>query len=238
MIDTKVLILCGGRGKRMGNLTNQTPKALIRLGNKSILEHKLEYYQRQGVKQFIFCIGYRGGMIRDCVKKIGVAAEFSDIGGQAGMLERIYASRSMLSRPTIISYGDTYAEINFKKLTSEHHKSGALMTLVAAPIKNPFGLLKWDSDKRIYSFQEKPVLNHYIGYLVIQPEALDQIPTKVIKLPDGEGLVKAFQILSALGELAAFPFSGLQITVNTKNELEAARNNIGGYFTTQEGNER
>jgi len=238
MNDTKVLILCGGRGKRMGMLTEEIPKPLISIGNKSILEYKLKRYQYQGVKRFIFCIGYRGNMIRDRVKQTGVNAEFSDIGEQAGMLKRIHAVRSMMSRPTIISYGDTYAEINLKNLISEHNKSGALLTLVAAPIQNPFGLLEWDHNKRIHSFREKPILNHYIGYIVMQPETFDEIPEKVLKLPDGQGLVRAIQIMAALGEVNAYIFDGLQLTVNTKQELKAVRKQIGHYFTTQEDYER
>jgi len=238
MIDTKVLILCGGRGKRLGILTEEIPKPLISLGNKSILEYKLKRYQNQGVKRFIFCIGYRGNMIRDRVKKTGVNAEFSDIGEQAGMLERIHAVRSIMSRPTIISYGDTYAEINLMDLISGHNKSGALLTLVAAPIKNPFGLLEWDHKQRIHSFKEKPILNHYIGYIVMQPETFDEIPRKILKLPDGQGLVKAVQIMAALGEVNAYIFTGLQLTVNTKQDLKSVRREIGQYFTTQEDYER
>ena len=238
MNDTKVLILCGGRGKRMGVLTKEIPKPLISLGNKSILEYKLKRYQSQGVKHFIFCIGYRGNIIRHRVEKVGVKAEFSDIGERAGMLERIHAVRSIMSSPTIISYGDTYAEINLKKLIAEHNKSGALLTLVAAPIKNPFGLLEWDHNKRIHSFKEKPVLNHYIGYIVIEPETFEEIPEKILKLPDGQGLIKAIQIMSALGEVNAYIFTGLQLTVNTKQELKFARREIGKYFTTQEDYER
>ena len=234
MNDTKVLILCGGRGKRMGGLTKEIPKPLISLGNNSILEYKLKRYQSQGVKRFIFCIGYRGNMIRDRVKKMGIKVEFSDIGEEAGMLERIHAVRSIMSRPTIISYGDTYAEINLKELFSEHNRSGALLTLVAAPIKNPFGLVEWDHKQRVHSFKEKPILNHYIGYIVMQPETFDEIPEKVLKLPDGQGLVKALQIMAALGEVNAYMFTGLQLTVNTKQDLMSARREIGQYFTTQE----
>ena len=234
MNDTKVLILCGGRGKRLGILTDEIPKPLISLGDNSILEYKLKRYQNQGVKRFIFCIGYRGNMIRDRVKKTGVKAEFSDIGEQAGMLERIHAVRSIMSRPTIVSYGDTYAEINLQELISEHNKSGALLTLVVAPIKNPFGLVEWDLKQRVHSFKEKPILNHYIGYIVMQPETFDEIPEKVLKLPDGQGLVKALQIMAALGEVNAYMFTGLQLTVNTKQDLMSARREIGQYFTTQE----
>ena len=52
----KVIILCGGRGKRMGRLTNSIPKPLIKVGKIPIIEHKLRYYKSQGLNNFIFCL--------------------------------------------------------------------------------------------------------------------------------------------------------------------------------------
>ena len=51
----KVIILCGGEGKRMGKITKKIPKPLIKIGNRSIIEHKLNYYKKQGLKNFVFC---------------------------------------------------------------------------------------------------------------------------------------------------------------------------------------
>ena len=42
----KVIILCGGRGKRLGNITKKIPKPLVKIGKFSIIEHKLNYYRR------------------------------------------------------------------------------------------------------------------------------------------------------------------------------------------------
>ena len=57
-INSKIIILCGGRGKRLGNITKKIPKPLVKIGKISIIEHKLNYYKKQGLENFIFCIGY------------------------------------------------------------------------------------------------------------------------------------------------------------------------------------
>ena len=44
----KMIIVCGGRGKRMGKMTDKIPKPLIKIGKKTIIEHKLRYYKSQG----------------------------------------------------------------------------------------------------------------------------------------------------------------------------------------------
>ena len=66
---TKIIILCGGRGKRLGDITKQIPKPLIRVGKISIIEHKLNYYQKQGLEDFVFCIGHKGNILKKFIKK-------------------------------------------------------------------------------------------------------------------------------------------------------------------------
>ena len=49
-----MIILCGGRGKRMGKITDNIPKPLLKVGKDPIIEHKIRYYKSQGFKNFIF----------------------------------------------------------------------------------------------------------------------------------------------------------------------------------------
>ena len=58
-IKNPIIIVCGGRGKRMGRMTNKIPKPMIKIGKKPIIEHKINYYQSQGIDRFIFCLGYK-----------------------------------------------------------------------------------------------------------------------------------------------------------------------------------
>ena len=236
--DTKIIILCGGRGSRLGKLTENLPKPLLKIGMHSILENKLNYYKQQGLNNFIFCTGYKGEKIKKKVIELGINGEFSNIGENPGILERIYKVKDNFNGPSIISYGDTYAEIDLNDLLIKHKKSKTLLTLVVAPIENPFGLLDMDENNRVIKFREKPILNHYIGYAVMQPEIFDVIPSEIIDSPDGLGIVKAINFLSNLGEVNAYQFGGLQVTVNTNEDLEYAHNKIGKYYTIKESDEK
>jgi NDP-sugar pyrophosphorylase family protein len=234
MRDEKILILCGGRGKRLNEYTLEKPKSLVQVGDKTLLEHKLTQYQKQKFNKFIFCVGYLGNMISEHIKRLSIDGEFSDAGLDAGILKRLYEARSLMTKPTIVSYGDTCAHLDLMDLLHCHDRSGSPVTLVTANIMNPFGLVEWNNDQMITSFKEKPILNHYIGYMVMDPSVFDLIPEKIVSLEDGKGLVKAFQLLASMGELHAYPYSGLQITVNTPSELAEARRTIGEYYTIQE----
>jgi NDP-sugar pyrophosphorylase family protein len=231
-MNVKIIIMCGGRGRRLEPLTSSVPKPLVEIGGESILKHKIEFYKRQGFHDFIFCIGYKSEMIIDAVGDIdGIIAEFSDSGEDAGILERIYNVKEKIEGDAIVTYGDTFTDLNLNELLSRHKEHGSAVTIVTAPIVNPFGLVEIAEDSSITSFKEKPVLNYYIGYHVISRGAFDFIPKFVVEKPDGEGLVMFFKMLIGMGYLGSFEHSGTQITFNTMEEHKIAEEKIKHFFT-------
>ena len=61
--------MCGGRGKRLGHLTDINPKPLTEINGKAILGLKIDQYIKQGFQDYIFCIGYKGKMIKEYIAK-------------------------------------------------------------------------------------------------------------------------------------------------------------------------
>ena len=61
----KVVILCGGRGTRLGKETEIRPKPLVEIGGKPILWHIMKIYAYYGFNDFILCLGYKGEMIKE-----------------------------------------------------------------------------------------------------------------------------------------------------------------------------
>lgn len=234
--ENQILIMCGGRGKRLGHLTHKVPKPLIRIGDKTILELKIQNYSRQGFKDFIICVGYKASIIKKAVRKFDFPCRyrFSDIGEPAGILKRLHAARGMLDERVLLTYGDTYTKLDLRQFSDAHAKSQDEATIVAAPIQNPFGLIEFDKNNKVTLFREKPVLNYYIGYAIINKTALSLIPQKVINMPDGDGLITFYKILAAMGKLGVFYYTGPQITFNTEDELEIARGKILSFYTTKE----
>jgi len=234
----KILIMCGGRGTRLGELTDQIPKPLIKLNNKTLLETKLEAYFRQGFDQFVFCIGYKGELIRETIAQspLKIQVEFSDAGEQAGILERLYQARNLFDDHVLMTYGDTFTDLELSRLVAKHKTSDNEATIVVAPIRNPFGLVEFDQNEKVTYFKEKPILNYYIGYAVISKSALELVPRSVLAMPDGEGLIMFYEILMGMGKLGADYHSGLQITFNTPEELKSAEEQLARFYTTRENN--
>jgi NDP-sugar pyrophosphorylase family protein len=234
LLNNKIIILCGGKGKRLGAITKKIPKPLVKVGNKTIIEHKINYYSQQGFKNYIFCIGYKGKILKDFLAKKCKNSIFSNGGVAAGILKRIYLARNFIKSPAIVSYGDTLAKINFKDLLKKHKKSKAVLTIVVAPIKNPFGIVNWDSNGKLLQFREKPILNHFIGYAVFDPKIFQYLTKKIINMSDGNGMVSAIQQLILKKLVYVYKFNGLQLTVNSINELKSANIKFKKYFTYNE----
>ena len=87
-----MIILCGGRGKRMGKFTNKIPKPMIKIGGKPIIEHKIKYYQSRGLNKFIFCLGYKANILKKFLLKKTKNSLFNNGGIKAGILKRIFFS--------------------------------------------------------------------------------------------------------------------------------------------------
>jgi glucose-1-phosphate cytidylyltransferase len=232
--NIQMIILCGGRGKRMGSITKRIPKPMIKVGNRPILEHKLKFYRSQKIENFIFCLGYKAKIIKNFLKRKKIRSTCHNAGVNTGILKRIFLVRELIKRETLISYGDTWAQIDFNALLSSHKRSKCTLTLVAAPIKNPFGLLNWDNKKKAIFFNEKPILNHFIGYAVINPNIFKKLNKKIINMQNGKGMVEAIKHLIKKKEVNIYTFNNLQVTINSPEELKNAKLNYKKYFTLNE----
>jgi NDP-sugar pyrophosphorylase family protein len=234
----KIMIMCGGQGKRLGELTRDVPKPLVKLHGKTVLKIKLEEYYRQGFREFIFCIGYKGDMIRHEVEQLDfdIKAEFSDAGEKAGILERIWQAKDLFDNRVLMTYGDTFTNLDLSSLVDAHDRGGQKVTIVTAQIKSPFGLVEMDGSGQVTYFMEKPVLKYYIGYAVIDKTALNLVPDEVLQMHDGEGLVNFYKILIAMNRLGAYDHAGLQITFNTPGELKFAEEALYRFYTNSEIN--
>ena len=61
----QAVILAGGKGERLGGLTENIPKPMIEIGGKPILWHIMKIYNHYGFNEFIICLGYKGNIIKD-----------------------------------------------------------------------------------------------------------------------------------------------------------------------------
>lgn len=232
MKNPKIVILCGGKGVRLKPLTNEVPKPLVEIKGKPVLHHAVELYSKKGFNDFILCIGYKGHLIKEYFSKFpNYNIQYSESGADASMLKRVYDVKNLIEDKIIVCYGDTYADIDFKKLLEFHNSKNSLMTIVSSPIKSPFGLVDIHKNKsKVINFKEKPTLNYYMGYSIIDKEAFNHISKDLLNAKGEEGWTLFFQKLIAMGKFNTYLHEGLHITFNTHSEKKIAEN-IFKYYT-------
>jgi len=219
----KTIILCGGLGSRLSEETKITPKPMVRIGNKPILNHIIDIYKHYGFNKFILALGYKSKFIKNYYYNniINSNVEFVYTGKNTMTGGRLLRLKKYFSKPEtfMLTYGDGVTSQNIKKLVKFHksHKKIATMTAVRPPAR--FGELRLRGNK-ILKFEEKPqVSENWIngGFFVFNSEIFDFIKDDRTML-EREPLEK----LAKIGELVAFKHSGFwqcMDTIRDKNLL-------------------
>ncbi len=133
-------ILAGGRGARLGKLTLKTPKPLLELAGKTIIERQILFLKRNGFKKIWMLSGYLGDQIEKNIGygekyglKINHIIEKSPLG-TAGTLKNL---ESLIRGDFLIISGDLALDIDLKSLISFHKKMGGVATIVSHPSDHP-----------------------------------------------------------------------------------------------------
>src|SRR3990172_2732098 len=110
-METKVLIVAGGKGERLRPITNTIAKPMVKVGNKPVLEHNLDLFKKYGFKNFIFALCYLPETISDYFgdgKKFGVEIEYTYENPETplGTAGAITLAKEKIDSTFIVTYGD------------------------------------------------------------------------------------------------------------------------------------
>lgn len=158
----QTVILCGGRGFRMG--CEDLPKPMFGIGNKPILWHIMQIYKYYGFGDFILCMGYKKDKIEEYFRK-GKRIIFADTGLDTNTGGRIFKVKPFIKEEIFFAtYGDGLSNVNIRSLLKFHKKHKKLATVVAVRPRSQFGIMSIDSHTGAIShFEEKPFLDHWIN---------------------------------------------------------------------------
>jgi len=112
----QVAILTGGLATRLGDLTRNQPKSMLKIRGKTFLEYQLELLSRAEIKNIVLCIGHMGEQIERHFgngRNYGVNIEYSledEIFGTAGALKK---AEALLNEVFFTMYGDSYLFLDF-----------------------------------------------------------------------------------------------------------------------------
>ena len=177
----KTIILAGGYGTRLAEYTDKIPKPMIKIGDKPILSHIMNFYQSYGYNDFIIAAGYKKEIIIDYYKN---SKEFQNLKiidtGESTMTGgRILRLKSHIDKNEnfFMTYGDGVCSINLDDLIQFHKKNNKLATVTAVHPPVRFGELEIEGNK-VVKFEEKPQSSAgWIngGYFVLNSDVFDYI---------------------------------------------------------------
>ena len=151
------VILAGGKGSRLGSLTKSIPKPMVKIGGKPIIWHLLKILNSNGINDFIICLGYKGNVIKNYLKKqkYNWNIQCLETGQDTLTAKRIFLVKDYIkSQKFLMTYGDGLANINLKKLYNLHCKKKKIATVTAVSPIPRFGSLQINKNN-VTKFNEK-----------------------------------------------------------------------------------
>lgn len=177
-----VVVMAGGLGSRLGELTRDVPKPLLTVGPQPILETILGGFASQGFYNFAFSVNYKAEMIE---KHFGDGSTWGvNIGylredkrlGTAGALSLL---NPVPDETLLVMNGDLLTRVDFRRLLDFHQSgsSAATMAVRNYDLTIPFGVVEL-VDREVLQIVEKPVQHHFInaGIYALEPSCLDLVP--------------------------------------------------------------
>lgn len=182
----KIVILCGGYGTRIRDVSEDIPKPMIPVGGKPILWHIMKYYASFGYRDFILCLGYKSNVIKrffidyeflqsDITLTLGKDTEplFSEtnheevgwniVMAETGLNAMTGARVKRISKYIgsdqyfMLTYGDGVGDINIPELVEFHKSHGKMVTVTGVRPPGRFGELRIaDDQETVMGFNEKP----------------------------------------------------------------------------------
>lgn len=210
-----IVIMAGGRGKRLRPLTDDTPKPMLKVNGKPILEWIIKRFLDQGFKEFTISLGYLGEKIEAYFgdgNEFGCVIQYvheTEPLGTAGAIDLLPPQREAF----IVINGDVLASVNYNDLLRYHKNHRGLATIGATThrVEVPYGVLEME-DYRLKRISEKPAYDYPIaaGIYVFNPEAINHLPSGYVDMPE---------FIEKLDDVSVFPISGTWADVGTPEML-------------------
>ena len=242
----KVVILAGGYGTRIRNVSDDIPKPMIPIGPYPIIFHIMKSYAHFGHTEFIVCLGYKGQAIKDFFLNYEAhTRDFTiNLGGGGGLIyhnnhhelnwkvtladtgtrsmtgARVARIRDFVQGENfMLTYGDGVSDVDIEQLLAFHQSHGKVLTVTGVRPPGRFGEMMSDSDGKIIEFNEKPQATAGRingGFFVASPKLFDY-------LDDREDLVFEQEPIRQLVEaqqLMMFEHNGFWQPMDTSREYQ------------------
>ena len=198
----KAMILAAGKGTRVRPITHTTPKPMIPILQKPVMEFLLELLREHGFNEIMVNVSHLSEEIENYFRdgqRFGVQIANSFEGrikdgeligeamGSAGGLKKIQDFQAFFDDTFVVLCGDALIDLDLTEAVRRHREKGAMASLITKRVPrdqvSSYGVVVTDQDGRVLSFQEKPSVEEAAsdmintGIYIFEPQVLDFIPS-------------------------------------------------------------
>jgi dTDP-glucose pyrophosphorylase len=222
----QAVLMAGGKGMRLRPLTEDTPKPLLKVAGKTILDNVLDGLKASGIGEVVISVNYLGGKIKEHVAASpcdGLDIDFVEESKALGTAGALSLLEPRPKAPFIVMNADLITQIDFKSLQRFHAKEGNQISVCVRKIKEtvPYGVISLAQDARsIAAVEEKPEREYFVnaGIYMLNPELIDLIPKN--QFFDMTSLIKAAMDKGL--KAGAFPVYEYWRDIGRHQEMQAA----------------
>ncbi len=230
MTNPKVnaVIMAGGKGERLLPLTKQTPKPLLQVGNKAIIEYNIELLSALGIKQIHISINYLGEKIMEHLKaypKKDLDFKYIKESKALGTIGALQLKNSFQHDYIVVMNADLLTNVDLNTIIKEFSQSNddALIVTIPYEVKVPHGVVE-TKGKYVATLKEKPSYTHYsnAGIYIFKKDCLNYIPEN--QFFNATDLINT--LLDKGKKIINYPVSSFWLDIGTPQDYQKAQEAI------------
>lgn len=218
------VLMAGGKGERLRPLTEKTPKPLLKVGDKAIIDHNIDRLINYGVKHISVTVNYLKEQLEEHFKEPHNGVQVNTVREPKflGTIGSIRFVPEFFNDTVLVMNSDLFTNINYEDFYLHFKEHDADMSVAAIPydVDIPLGILNLDG-RNITGLSEKPHFGYYAnaGIYLIKKTALELIPEDTMF--HSTDLVEA--LIAAGRKVIRFPLGGTWIDIGTPQEYRRAQ---------------
>jgi dTDP-glucose pyrophosphorylase len=228
-----VVLMAGGPGERLRPLTEETPKPMLPVADRPLLETVLAQVREAGFQRVLMAVNYRAEVIESHFgdgREFGVEIDYvrePERLGSAGALQLV---REQLDRPFVVMNADLLTKVNLGALLRFHVAEGNVLTLAVRryELEVPYGVVDIEG-ARVQGLREKPSLGFFVnaGIYAVSPAAVDLLPASLREFQMTD-LIEA--ALAAGAPVGSFAIREYWLDIGQLGDYERAHEDHATYF--------
>ncbi|WP_297431715.1 nucleotidyltransferase family protein [Sulfurimonas sp.] len=228
----RVVLMAGGLGTRLRPLTQDTPKPLLKVGNKPILETIVENFAKYGFINITISVNYKADMIKEYFgdgSALGVNIDYIEESKRLGTAGALSLIKERPQEPFFVMNADLLTNVNFEHLLDFHliERSVATMCVREYDYQVPYGVIETEGSL-ITSIEEKPLHKFFVnaGIYMLSPQVFEYIPKN--EFYDMPTLFE--DIITEELKCVSFPIHEYWLDIGRMEEFEQAQNEYNEVF--------